>query len=228
MPSRLPSRRPFLPASRSVLALTASTPRDFQFSQRILQARCFAYRTPSPSSPELKYTSFPRTQLIFRHSSPTPPTRSLRNPIDRSSARTTLDQRSYFHTRNKEIISKMAAQGKKFLHLQTLPRRSSTNSFVTLQRNRTATTCAIILNSHPYASFIPSNLTNPAIYLPPPKTNTAQKPPTPTPGSSTRTPNGAARWPKRTPPSSSASQRANPHRSSGSAVPTPAAQKPPS
>jgi carbonic anhydrase len=65
----------------------------------------------------------------------------------------------------------MGSQGKKFLHLPTLPQRRNTKSFIALQRNRRAMTCATIVNSHPRASFIPSNLTHSAIYLPSPETN---------------------------------------------------------
>lgn len=99
--------RPFLPASRFVLALTAATSRDYQYFRQIQQARSRAYRTVH--STELDKISFPRTQLVLRYSSPVPPTKSLRNSIDSTFARATSDRRIYFRTRNKQIVPEMAA-----------------------------------------------------------------------------------------------------------------------
>lgn len=104
--------RPFLPASRFVLALTAATSRDYQYFRQIQQARSRAYRTVH--STELDKISFPRTQLVLRYSSPVPPTKSLRNSIDSTFARATSDRRIYFRTRNKQIVPEMAAGGKSY------------------------------------------------------------------------------------------------------------------
>lgn len=120
----MPSRRPFLAASEPVVLALALNSRDFQSIQRIQQARGFAYQ--SPASTELRQSSFPRTRQLFqRHPFPTSPTRSLANSTVRLSARTVTDRRSYFHTRNKEVISKMGSQGKRFLHRCCIDRRTN-------------------------------------------------------------------------------------------------------
>ena len=128
IPHEMLSCRTFLPASRPALALSASSPRDFYRLQPVQQVRSCAYHQ-KPRSTELKQFSFPRTQLISRHSCPTSPTKSVRASIDKSLARTLLDRRSYSDTRNKEVIDKMANQGMKYLHFVNTPASASTNLF---------------------------------------------------------------------------------------------------